>query len=98
MFASAFIDPFLAIALDEILRVEESREATFSSRLDKDLKKALSYRDQEITYENLITHVDVMHSLIHKAKEGLTSNNNQEEGLQALKAITAMQSYIIWDK
>ena len=92
------MDPFLAIAIDELLGTEESREATFSSRLDKDLKKALSYRDQEITYENLITHVDVMHSLIHKAKEGLTSNNNQEEGLQALKAITAMQSYIIWDK
>ena len=92
------MDPFLAIALDEFLRVEESREATFSSRLDKDLKKALSYRDQEITYENLITHVDVMHSLIHKAKEGLTSINNQEEALDALKAITAMQSYIIWDK
>ena len=76
------------------------RDYTLRSRIDKDINKILSYQDKEFSYDTLLAHVDAMHSLIHKAKEGLTGSSfyTYQQGMDALKFINAMQSYITWDE
>ena len=80
------------------------RELTLARRVNDDIGRWKVNHDEPVSHETILTHVDVMHSLIHKAKEGLTApdltgtGENFEQGIRALKAITAMQSYITWDK
>ena len=80
------------------------RELTLSKRINNDIARWNANQDEPVSGETILTHIDIMHSLIHKAKEGITgpditgTGENFEQGIRALKAITAMQSYITWDK
>ena len=80
------------------------RELTLGQRISADIAKWNANQDKEYSNESLIAHIDLMHSLIHKAKEGITSadytgtGDNFKQAIRALKAITAMQSYIKWDE
>ena len=77
-------------------------QCSLKSRIDDDIRKYENNYQKDFSYETLVKHVDIMHSLIHKAKEGLTGleafdMNPREEGIRALKAIYHMQDYIKWD-